>query len=480
MSRPEPPSNSNTLYVRLANDVARLIEAGTLKPGEKLPSVRAMSASRHVSLSTVLQAYYLLEGRGFIRSKPRSGYFVSPHWRGLPLEPAVTTPPRRSTAVNVSDLVFEVLEATKRREVVPLGSAFPSPILFPLPRLAQVLCSTARNLDPWETIESLPPGNYELRRAIARRYVESGAQVSPEEILITSGAMEALSLCLHTVTQRGDVVAIESPTFYGALQLVEALDLRAVEIATHPSEGIDLGALEQAIRKHAIKACWLMTTFQNPLGSLMPDEKKRELVQLLAKHDIPLIEDDVYSELYFGERRPKPAKAYDRAGLVMHCGSYAKCLAPGYRVGWVAPGRYAQAVQRRKTMTTLSTNVHAQAALAEYLRHGAYDHHLRQLRGALQQQQTDMLQAIHRHFPQGTRISRPQGGYFLWLQLPEGVDALAIHRRALQKGISIAPGPIFSPQRRHGNYIRINYGHPWTEVMEQAVAEVGRIAGAMV
>ncbi len=479
MSASDRPVAPDALYVRLAADIGRLIETGTLKPGERLPSVRAMCASRHVSTATVLQAYYLLEGRGLVRSKPRSGYFVSAHWRTQPPEPAATTPPRRSTAVDVSDLVFEVLEATKHREVVPLGSAFPSPMLFPLPRLAQMLGAAARSLDPWATIESLPPGNYELRRAIARRYVECGAHVPLEEIVVTSGAMEALSLSLQTVTRRGDVVAIESPTFYGALQLVEALDLRAVEIATHPGEGVDLGALDQAIRRHPIKACWFMTSFQNPLGSLMPDDKKRELVRLLARHDIPLIEDDVYSELYFGERRPKPAKAYDQKGLVMHCGSYAKCLAPGYRVGWAAPGRYAQAVQRRKIMTTLSTNVHAQAALAEYLRHGAYDHHLRQLRATLERQQSDMLDAIHRHFPTGTRVSQPQGGYFLWLQLPEGVDALAIHRRALRKGISIAPGPIFSPQRGHRNYVRINYGHPWTDAIERAVAEIGRIASAM-
>ena len=252
--------------------------------------------------------------------------------------------------------------------------------------------------------------------------------------------------------------------------------MRALQIQTDANEGVSLSALAQAIAKHKVKACWFMTSFQNPLGCLMPDEKKRELVALLARHDIPLIEDDVYSELYFGDKRPKPAKAYDRAGLVMHCGSYAKCLAPGYRVGWAAPGRYTQLVQRRKTMMTISTNVHAQAALADYLKHGSYDRHLRQLRSAMQQQQAEMLRAINRFFPEGTRVTRPQGGYFLWVQLPEQTDALEVHRRALNKGISIAPGPIFSPLRQHRNFIRLNYGHPWSETVEKAVAAVGRIA----
>lgn len=464
------------LYAQLAADIQNSIESGTLRPGEKLASVRALCKSRGLSPATVTQAYHLLEDRGLISGRSRSGYFVNAAPRAWPPLPLAAKPTKRSTAVNVADLVFEVLEATKRREIVPLGSAFPSPLLFPLPKLAQILGATSKKLDPWATVESLPPGHYELRRHISRRYLESGARIGPEGIVVTAGAMEALSLCLRTVTRPGDIVAVESPAFYSALQLVQALDLRAVQIPTDPLEGMDLSALAEALAKHKITACWAMTNFQNPLGASMPTAKKRELVKLLAQHEVPLIEDDVYAELYFDAQRPQPAKAFDEAGLVMHCGSYAKCLAPGYRVGWVAAGRYTEAVQRLKTTTSISTNVHAQAALAEYLKHGGYDRHLRKLREALGAQQQEMLRAIRNYFPAGTRVTQPRGGYFLWAQLPEKIDALEVHRRALTKGISIAPGPLFSPQRQHRNFIRINYGHPWSDAIEAAVASIGKSA----
>jgi DNA-binding transcriptional MocR family regulator len=219
-----------------------------------------------------------------------------------------------------------------------------------------------------------------------------------------------------------------------------------------------------------------MTNFQNPVGSLMPDAKKQALVELLAAHQIPLIEDDVYGELYFGNRRPLPAKAWDKQGLVLHSGSFSKCLAPGYRVGWTVAGRYARDVARLKMMRTLSTSAPAQAALADYLAKGGYDKHLRQLRHALADQQDKMLEAVVRYFPKGTRATRPDGGYFLWVELGGGVDALELHRRALSLGISVAPGPMFSAQRAFRNFIRLNYGHPWSERSAAAIETLGRLA----
>jgi DNA-binding transcriptional MocR family regulator len=221
-----------------------------------------------------------------------------------------------------------------------------------------------------------------------------------------------------------------------------------------------------------------MTNFQNPLGSLMPDEKKKALVELLNAHDIPIIEDDVYGELYFGSKRPTSAKAFDAKGLVMHCSSFSKCLAPGYRIGWAAPGRFTQEVARLKLTTTLSASAPAEAALADYLTKGGYDKHLRQLRHALSVQQTAMAQAIVRYFPKGTKATRPNGGYFLWVELPGGVDTLKLHRQALSLGISIAPGPMFSAHREFGNCLRLNYGHPWDDRTEAALITLGRLISA--
>jgi len=468
-----------TLYGELAAEVAGMIESGVLRPGEKIPSVRAMCGRRKLSQSTVLQAYHQLEDRGLIEARPRSGYVVSAWWQDMPKEPAVSRSPRAATTVEVSDLVFDILDATRNRALVPLGSAFPSPLLFPLPRLAQLLGGVARHLDPWATVTDLPPGSYELRRQIARRYLMAGAQVPVEDIVITSGAMEALNLCLQAVTQPGDIVAVESPAFYGALQALERRGLRALEVPTHPRDGIELDSLERMLHKHDIKACWFMSNFQNPLGGSMPEENRRRLAALLAKHGIPLIEDDVYSELYFGGEPPQPAKAHDRAGLVLHCGSFSKCLAPGYRIGWAAPGRYAQQVARLKFTASISTTVPAQEAIARYLGEGGYEYHLRRLRHALQTQQNQMLQAIARHFPPHTRVSRPRGGYFLWLELPPAVDTLELNRQAAAHGISIAPGPMFSAKRQFANCVRLNYGHPWTPQIEDAVATLGRLAAAM-
>jgi DNA-binding transcriptional MocR family regulator len=466
-------------YEALAEEIAQSIRTGVLKLGDRLPSVRQTSKSRGVSPSTVFEAYYLLEAKGLIRARERSGYYVTAGAKLLPPEPEIASHPSgESTVVDVSNLVFDILESVRTRDVVPFGSAFPSPLLFPLPRLARSMTASLQEMDAWSTVDDLTPGNPSLRRQIALRYLADGLHVHPDEIVITNGALEALNLCLLAVARPGDAVVVESPTFYAALQALERLGLNAVEVPTHPREGMDLDALETALERHQPKACWLMTNFQNPLGSLMPDGKKQALVELLSAHDVPLIEDDVYGELYFGSKRPISAKAFDTNGLVMHCSSFSKCLAPGYRIGWTLPGRFVQQVSRLKLTTTLSASAPAQAALADYLSKGGYDKHLRQLRHSLSVQQAAMMQAVVRYFPKGTRATRPSGGYFLWIELPGQVNTLDIHRKALSLGISVAPGPMFSANQDFTNCLRLNYGHPWDQKAESAVATLGRLASA--
>lgn len=465
-----------TRYEILAAEIAQSIRDGVLREGDKLASIRMACASRSVSPSTVSQAYYLLETQGLIRAQPRSGYFVCRQARPLPPEPDASRPSGESTHLAISDHIFDILDSLRQRAVVPLGSAFPAPALFPMARLAQAMGRHLRHLEPADVIEDLAPGNPALRRQIALRYLMSGINLSIDAIIITNGALEALNLCLQAVCVPGDTVLLESPTFYAALQMLERLGLKAVEIPTHPRTGVDLVALEAAITRHAPKACWLMTQFQNPLGSLMPADKKQALVEILTKHDVPLIEDDVYGELYFGQNRPMPAKAYDTKGLVMHCSSFSKCLAPGYRVGWVAPGRYAQAIQRLKLASTLSASGPAQGALAEYLEQGGYERHLRKLRETLAVQQGFLSEAIARYFPAGSRSTRPQGGFFLWVEMPQAVDALLLYQQALVLGISVMPGPIFSAQTHFRHALRLNYGHRWDDRMENAMRTLGELA----
>lgn len=467
---------SSTRYERLAGDVGEMIRDGLLKPGERLPSVRQTCARRGVSPSTVFQAYGLLELQGLIEARPRSGYYVRAQRRAPRPVPLPAVAKREATEVAVSELAFDLLESTRDPAVVPLGSAFPAAQLFPFDALARSGARAMRRVKPLAITSALTAGEDSLRQALRRRHALQGVALAEHELVITNGAMEALNLCLQAVSSPGDVVVVESPTFYAALQALERLKLRAVEVATDPTEGVDLGALEELLNRQRVSACWFMPNFQNPLGALMPLARKQALVALLARHGVALIEDDVYGELHADLRRPPPAKAFDAQGLVLYCSSFSKCLAPGYRVGWAAAGRFAPQVQRLKMMSSLATAVPPQLAIADYLAQGGYERHLRQLRGALAQEQQRVRRLIERHFPAGTRVTRPAGGYFLWLELPPAVDALALHRQALALGISTAPGVLFSADRRFVHHLRLNAGHPGDARIDPALRRLGELA----
>jgi DNA-binding transcriptional MocR family regulator len=463
-------------YVALAEEIADIIEKGTLRPGDRLPSVREASRAHRVSASTVFQAYYLLEARGLIVTRARSGYFVA---QTIPRKPptvdGASKPLEVSVEVDVSRHIDAILAASTQPDVVPFGSAFPNASLFPWSALGRTMASSVKRMEPRKTVEGLLGGNLELRRQIALRYGARDMRVDPSDIVIANGAMEALHLCLQAVARPGDAVVIESPSFYGALQALEMHGMRAIEAPTDPRTGIDLDALEHILKRQKPAACWLMTTFQNPLGGTMPDAKKRELVALLTHYRTPLIEDDVYTELYFDERPPKPAKAFDSDGWVLHCSSFSKCLAPGYRIGWATAGRFAKDVARLKLRSSISASVPAEVTLAAYLAKGGYDRHLRHLRTFFVEQRDAMLLAIGRYFPPSTRATRPGGGYFLWVECDAHVDALALHAQALKARISLAPGPIFSSRSEFRHCFRLNYGHRWTADVEQAMQTLGRL-----
>lgn len=467
-----------TRYQQIAEQTGQMIATGVLRAGERLPSVREMCRSHGVSAVTVMQAYYLLESRGLIEARPRSGYFVRARLGlGLP-EPHMPRPAGGSAPLQVSDFIFQILDSVRDRSVLPLGSSFPAPELFPFRSLGRFLAAAGRRLAPQDTVADLPPGNAALRRQIALRYHARGAAVSPEEIVITSGAMEALNLCLQAVTRPGDVIAVESPTFYAGLQASERLGLQVIEIPSHARDGVSVEALEAVLRTRPVKACLFMLNFANPTGALVPAARRAALVDLLRRHQVPLIEDDVYAELHFGAEPPPCTRALQTDGLVMHVSSFSKCLAPGFRVGWVAGGRFASRIVRQKLTTSLATTVAVQDALADYLQHGGYDRHLRQLRQRLAQGEAAMVEAVVRHFPSDTRLVRPAGGYFLWLELPAGADVLALHQAALARGISLAPGPIFSAQREFGRCIRLNFGHLLADGVDAAIATLAALLRA--
>jgi DNA-binding transcriptional MocR family regulator len=399
-------------YERVAARISQLIHCGTLRPGERIPSVRRISRQEGVSISTALQAYFLLEDRGLIEARPQSGFYVRLHSRKLPPEPQIIFPPHAATKVGVGDLVSSILNSKRNPNIVPLGMAAASPELFPTDKLHRVLSAVARRAGHQANRYDFAPGHLELRHQIARRSLNLGCSLSADDIVITNGCTDALNLCLRAVAGPGDVIALESPTYFVVLTILEALKIKALEVPTYPREGVCLDELQAALDRRKVKACLFMTNFHNPMGSCMPDEKKKRLVEILAQREIPLIEDDIYGDLHYGSVRPKVAKAFDEKGLVLLCSSFSKTLAPGHRVGWTAPGRFRELVERLKNISTAGNALLPQMMIAEFLKSGGYDHYLRNIRKAYAQQMQLMSQAIGKYFPEGTKVTRPNEGSF--------------------------------------------------------------------
>ncbi len=443
-------------YQELADLLGDLIRQGTYPPGKRIPSVRQMSQQQGLSISTVLQAYSLLESHGLIEARPQSGYYVrTPLATRLP-EPDMSSPGRDPSQVSLHELTMMLLDDTLNPNLIQLGAALPNPSLLPTKKINHIIANLARQNVPELQGYQWPPGLEALRAQIARRAVSAGCSLSPNDIVITSGGVEAIDICLHVACRPGDIVATESPSYFGTLQLLEVHGLRALEIPTHPRDGISLEALEFALEHNPIRAVLVIPNFNNPLGSQMPDEKKKELVDLLARYDVPLIENDVSGELYFGAKRPLVCKAFDTRGLVMLLSSFSKDISPALRIGWVAPGRYRAEVEWTKFTISAASPTLGQMAIAQYLESGGYDQHLRRIRREYARNVELLSDAVMRYFPEGMRLTRPSGGLVLWVRLPENVDSLELYKLAHAAGITLAPGYVFSATQQFSNFIRLN------------------------
>ncbi|MDD2542784.1 MAG: PLP-dependent aminotransferase family protein, partial [Desulfuromonadaceae bacterium] len=325
----------------------------------------------------------------------------------------------------------------------------------------------------------MPPGYERLRVQIARRALVAGISSGPDDILVTSGCVEAVLLALRVTCHAGDTIAVESPFYFNFMQMIAELGLKALEIPSTPREGISIEALRYAIEQGKISACLVITNFSNPLGSLMPEERKRELVELLARHEIPLIEDDIYGDLTFGNERPTTAKSFDRSGIVIYCSSFSKTIAPGYRVGWAIAGRFQAEMERLKMIMNIAPASPTQLAIAEFLATGGYEHHLRSIRRIHARNMSQLADAVVRYFPAGTRMTHPAGGFILWVEMPEGTDAILLYHRALEQKISIIPGPLFSLSNKYDHHIRLS-GAQWDEKIEQGIKVLGALAHELV
>ena len=469
---------SLTLYEKVSQEISHLIKSGTFRPGDRISSVRKLSKQLKVSISTVMEAYRLLEDQGLIECRPQSGYYVISSPMDKQSEIAVSQPSTKPTRVSINDLVMMVFKANRNPNLIQLGAAIPNPELLPADKINRALSSVTRRYRLRNIEYEFVPGCMELRVQIARRALTAGCTVTPDDIVITAGCQEAIMLALKVICKPGDTIAIESPTYYNFLQAIEMLGLKAIEIPTHPRDGINLETLRYAVEHNPIKACLFITNFNNPLGSCMPDDKKKELVEMLSEYDIPLIEDDIYGDIAYSYHRPKIAKAFDEKGIVLLCSSFSKTIAPGYRVGWIIPGRYKQEVERLKSITNLATATPMQLAIADFLSNGGYDHHLRKIRSIYARNISLMSEAVMKYFPEGTKVSRPSGGHVLWIEMPEDIDSLDLYEKSLKKKISFAPGPIFSSRRRYRNFLRLNAA-TWNEDIKTAVKTIGALAGRL-
>jgi DNA-binding transcriptional MocR family regulator len=465
-------------YVSVERHILERIEAGELAPGDRVPSLRALGARLGVSVSTVNQAYMALERRGVVEARPKSGFFV----RTRPQRPSaprmIGIPAKPPTTVNRGALIREVLSGMGRRDIVPLNVAQTDNALLPTRQLSRLLAKVAASGGEEVVAYEGVSGNLALRRQIAWRLAEAGIDARPDDVMVTAGAMEALYIALRSVTRPGDNVAIAAPTYYCFLQLLENFGLRAVELPSHPDDGVRPADLAAALDRFDIKAVILTPNFNNPDGARIPDPAKAEMAAMAAARGVPVIEDDVYGDLYFDGGRPRCLASFDTSGYVLHCASFSKTLAPGFRVGYLLPGRYAAKAFEIKATTNVCCATPTQIAIAQYLSQGTFERHLRKTRTVLERQARMMEERILRHFPPGTRVTHPSGGTVLWVQLPEGTDSIRLFYEAKAKGIGVAPGNIFSSCDQFSRFLRLSYGNIWSEAVDDALLRLGAMAAS--
>jgi DNA-binding transcriptional MocR family regulator len=461
------------LYQQVIDLIAGNIDTGTLLPGDRLPSLRKMSKSAGVSIPTVRQAYIELERQRWVESRPQSGYYVR-HRAANDIVLPTRTESVDPAPLRCRSLMERVYDGINNPDLVPLGIANPTmakPAAKTLHRTMKRIMARAanRSIGYASTL-----GEPLLRRQIAYHYLDAvGAKVEPDEICITNGGQEALLLALTAVASKGDVIAVETPTYHGMLELIDSLGMLAVEVETCPEEGVTLSELKRTLEKYPVKACMFSTTLGNPLGVSMPDGDRLKLVRMLEEHDVALVEDDVYGDLLFDGTRPVPAQFLGGTARILTCGSFSKTASPGYRIGWVVSREYIHDIARLKRAFSCSSGLLQQLTLAEFMASGDYGRHLKSLAPVLKRNSERMMALVSEHFPAETRTSRPVGGSVLWLELPGNIDAEQLFDNAIEAGISIAPGQIFSPCACYTNFIRLSFGHPWTEKTENAIKWLG-------
>ena len=457
------------LYKKVRKIISDQIGNKTLQCGDRLPSQRQLSQQLNVSIGTVQHAYADLEDQGLIQPKPRSGYYVKA-FNIVPIMPPETdfftsTP----AVVNIFETGVSVMRSAANKNIIQMGSAVPDVHGQAVTQLHQAL---KRNAHKVPNYGEDPLGYLPLRRQLARRSYNTGKSCHPDEIVITSGCQEALTIALRCIAKPGDVIVVESPCYFGLLQALELLELKAIEISVSPVDGIDTVVLESILKSWPVKGIVLNPFFSNPSGYLCSDSKRREIARLISVYDVPLIEDDVFSNLGFSGERPKTIQSYDQDGRVILCSSISKSICPDLRIGWIMAGRYTEKARKLKYISTLCAPFHPQFALAEFLSTNRLERHFRSMASLYQKKQGLLLNAIQHRLPKETKATQPQGGFLCWVQLPEIIDGLTLYQQTIKKGISLLPGELCSPSGRYKNYIRLNYAVVSAEQIDASIKTI--------
>lgn len=461
-------------YLKLANELELKMNSGQYRVGEKLPSLRKMRERTGRSISTVSHAYAELEQRGRIDVREKSGFYVRPSLNKILPLPVSNKKIIVPHTIAVNEMASILQEAISNPRMLPLATALAGVELLPKKQLAREVRRAAGKYANGELIGyAHPSGLPRLRTEIEKRMVGWFDSANGDEVVITGGCMASIDLCLRTVAEAGDLILVESPTFLCYLQLIEDLNMRALEIPVEPETGIDMDILRQALAEHDVRAALLNTNFHNPLGYVMSDVVKEEVVTLFADKGLPIIEDDIYADLYFGDTRPLPLKVFDKEGLVLYCSSFSKTLAPDVRIGWIEPGRFREKVKRVKFNSSVASQQLIQYAVANFLISGAYDRHLRKMRNTLKKQLALFMGGIVKYFPADTRLSSPQGGLCLWVELNPAIDAMELFTLAKRKNVAVLPGALCSATDNYRHCIRLNFGLPWNEQSEKALKDLG-------
>ena len=458
-------------YQRLAEQLSQKIYQHELQPQQKLSSLREFARQQKISLSTAQQCYELLEAKGLIYVKPKSGYFVSSrqYQSPVPESPKFESMPRR---VSNLELQNQIQTASIQSHLTPLGAIQLSPHLIPVDGLRRSLQRALKHCQPEDFLYCNKQGHLQLRQALSDHWREDGIYIAPDDIFISNGCMPALSLLIQQMSREGDSIIVPTPTFNGQLQLLAGLKRKIIEIpADH--QGIDLERLEYFMQQCSAKLCLLTANFQNPLGYCLSNQQKQKIAELAQKYQCFVLEDDIYAECSFQKERPLPIRYWDQQGYVIWCGSVSKSLSSAYRVGWFCLGQQLQHLRPALLANNVGVNTPLQLGLADFIYSRAYREHLERLRPALMQQVEQYRACILEQF-QGIPIalSQSSGGYALWMQLPNTITGLELYYRAQQYGINIVPGEVFGEDQRYQHFLRLNAGHALTDEIRQAIQQL--------